>query len=163
VLRLQLSETLVKMHDNKRLELIVEAIRYCQRVKAMGMPPSCYSKALREPIYFLWTCRSGTAKERLPRYRSRATIGLSFGDRQLVFDHAIPFKYMQAELLGLKDVTPSAVRTILLKYEVCALITRIEHEQLSVNGLQAAMPATWDGVDPLARYLAAGIELVPNE
>ncbi|PYT65499.1 MAG: hypothetical protein DMG42_31955 [Acidobacteria bacterium] len=40
------------MTDSKRLQLIAEAVRYCQRVKAMGMPSACYTKVLREPIYF---------------------------------------------------------------------------------------------------------------
>jgi hypothetical protein len=35
------------MDDTKRLELISEAVRYCQGVKALGMLSSCYSKAAR--------------------------------------------------------------------------------------------------------------------
>jgi hypothetical protein len=42
------------MDEAKRLGLIVEAVRYCQRAKAMGMNPASHSKALREPIFFLW-------------------------------------------------------------------------------------------------------------
>lgn len=42
------------MDDTKRLQLTAEAMRYCQHVAEMGMPSSCYSKALREPVHFLW-------------------------------------------------------------------------------------------------------------
>src|SRR5271167_1562140 len=93
------------MDDTKRLQLIVEAVRYCQRVEEMDMPTSCYSKALREPIYFLWQKRAGKSKSSIARYRSKNAVGLSFGNREIVFDHAVPFKFLQAELLKLVDVT----------------------------------------------------------
>jgi hypothetical protein len=150
------------MDDAQRLELIAEAVRYCQRVKAMGMPSSCYSKALREPVYFLWTRRMGGAKDKLPLYRSRAAVGLRYGDGQLVFDHAIPFNYLQSDLLGLENVTPEAIMGVLLNHNVGVLITKSENERLNASGLQAKMPQGWDRVDPLARYKAVGIELVEN-
>jgi len=40
------------MDEARRLDLIVEAVRYCQRVRDMGMPVSSYSKALRERSIF---------------------------------------------------------------------------------------------------------------
>ena len=85
------------MNDRKRIELIVEAVRYCQRVKMLGMPVSCYAKALREPIHFLWERRSGT-KIHSAKYRSKAATGLRFGKGELVYDHAVPFRYLQDEL-----------------------------------------------------------------
>ena len=154
---------MTEMNEAQRLELIVEAIRYCQRVKGMGMPPSCYSKALREPVYFLWERRGGKTKEMTPRYRSQAAVGLGFGDGELVYDHAVPFKYLQTELLRLNDVTPEAVRDLLLRYEIRVLITKSEDDRLNASGLQSKMPPMWDRTDPLARYKAVGIELVQNE
>jgi hypothetical protein len=148
------------MNEKQRLELIMEAVRYCQRVRDLGMPASCYTKALREPVYFLWTRRAGGRKEKLARYRSRASLELRHGNGQLVFDHAIPFNYLQSELLQLKEVTPEALRTILLRHEICVLITKSENERLNASGLQFKMPSDWDDDDPLARYKAAGIELV---
>jgi hypothetical protein len=96
------------MDDAKRLELIAEAIRYCQRVKALGMPVSCYTKSLREAIHFLWKRRAGP-KSRIPKYRSVASVGLRFGKGELAYDHAVPFKYLQAALLDLVPVTEAAV------------------------------------------------------
>jgi hypothetical protein len=151
-----------EMNDTRRLELIVEAVRYCQRVKGVGMPPSCYTKALREPVHFLWERRGGKTKAGIPCYRSKASVGLGFGEGQLVYDHAIPFRYLQSELLQLDDVTPEAVRDVLLRYEIRVLITKSENMRLNASGLQAKMPPTWDGTDPLARYKAVGIELVEN-
>jgi len=151
-----------EMNEERRLRLIVEAVRYCQRVKGMGMPPSCYTKALREPVHYLWERREGKNKERTPQYRSRAAVGLKFGDGGLVYDHAIPFNYLQSELLQLNDVTPGAVRDVLLKHEIMVLITKSENARLNASGLQKKMPLTWDGTTPLARYKEVGIELVEN-
>ncbi len=151
-----------EMSEANRLELIAEAVRYCQRVRDLGMPPSCYTKALREPIYFLWTRRGGGRKDKLARYRSRGSVGLKYGDGQLVLDHAVPFNHLQSELLDLKQVTPDTVRAVLLKNDVFVLITKSENERLNAAGLQSSMPCGWDHVDVLARYKTAGIELIEN-
>lgn len=150
-----------EMNETLRLKLIVEAVRYCQRARRMGMRPSCYTKALREPVYFLWTRRGGGPKDGLARYRSKNSLGVKRGKGQLLLDHAIPFKYFQSELLKLRHVTPEAVKNVLAK-EVLVLITNSENRQLNAGGLGAKMPPAWDGTDVLARYKAVGIELVEN-
>jgi hypothetical protein len=78
------------MDDMQALELIAEAVRYCQRVRSMGMPQNCYSKALREPIFFLWELRSGTKTE-TAKFRSKKAKDISYGKGEIVRDHAIPF------------------------------------------------------------------------
>lgn len=148
------------LDEATRLELIVEAVRYCQRVKKMEMSPACYSKALREPIYFLWERRRGGPKRKLVQYCSKESVGLRTGNGELVRDHAVPFKLLETELLALTNVTAYAVRNLLLKYEVCVLITKSENDRLNAAGLSSKMPAIWDGSDPLARYKAVGIDLV---
>lgn len=150
------------MDDTKRLKLISEAVRYCQRVRDLGMPVSAYSKALREPIHFLWERRAGP-KEKCAAYRSKAAIGMSLKNRQLVYYHSIPFRYLQSELLAIEDVSPSQVETVLEKYGCVALITTEEESQLNAAGLNRRMPVDWDEIDQLARYRSVGIELVKNE
>lgn len=149
------------MDDAKRLELIVEAVRYCQRVRSLGMPPSCYSKALREPVYFLWERRAGP-KSRAAQYRSRASVGLRHGNGLIIYDHAIPFKYLERGLIELDPVTPEAVAETLGRFGVTALITKEEDALLTASGYRHKMPEGWNGADPLARYKAVGIELVTN-
>ncbi len=149
------------MDDSKRLELITEAVRYCQRVRSLGMPPSCFSKALREPIYFLWEKRGGT-KEQAPTFRSRATTGLRFGKRELVYDHAVPFRYLQNELLSLESVTVDSVAEVLNRFGTAVLITAAENALLNAAGFGSKMPDDWNGIDPMARYTAARIELIEN-
>jgi len=150
------------MDESKRLELIVEAIRYCQRVRQMGMPPSCFTKALREPIFFLWECRRERNKDRVARFRSASTLGVQRGRGALRYDHAVPFKYLQDELLNRQDLAGESVRAVLDCYGVAVLITAEDEERLDRAGLRNRMPAGWDGADPLARYKAVGIELVEN-
>jgi hypothetical protein len=150
------------MDIEKRLDLIVEAVAYCQRVRAMGMPASCYAKALREPVHFLWERRMERGKDACARYRSRASVSVERGRGELAYDHAVPFKRLQVELLDLAPITRDSVKAALDRHSVIVLITREEHARLSREGLGNRMPTTWDGLDVLARYQAAGIELLPN-
>ena len=150
------------MDDQHRLELICEAVRYCQRAKSMGMPSRCWSKALREPIFFLWETRFTRLRVRAARYRSRAAKGLQHGKRSIVYDHAIPFRLQQEELLHLRPVEPATVRPVLERFAIAAIITTDEDRYLSKR-FHNRMPPDWDGRDPLARYHAVGIEMVDNE
>jgi hypothetical protein len=150
-----------EMSETKQLKLIIEAIRYCKRVKRMGMPSSCYSKALREPVYFLWTCRTkGISKYERAGYHSKAASRLQRGNGQLALDHAFPFRRLLDKLLNLEKPTPDAVRKILLKHELQVLVTTAEHHRLHALDRQSEMSG---GTDPLARYKAAGIKLVKNQ
>jgi hypothetical protein len=151
-----------QLTESQRLKLIVEAVRYCQRVKEMGMPASSYSKALREPIYFLWECQETRNKERVAAFRSKASIGLRFGTGELVYDHSVPFKYLQVELLELSEVTVETVAAALRRYRAGVLITKEEDVRLNAAGYRSKMPKDWDGADHLARYKAVGIEIVNN-
>ena len=125
------------------------------------MPPSCYSKALREPIFFLWEVKDGP-KEKAAKYRSKAAVGLKHGKGEVVYDHAVPFNYLQKELLALDPVTPQSVAGALGRFGTAVLVTKAENALLSASGYGRSMPADWDGSDPLARYKAVGIELVEN-
>jgi hypothetical protein len=127
------------LDDTQRLQLIAEAVRYCQRVREMGMPVAGYSKTAREAIYFVWTCRLGS-KAKSAKYRSRAAAGRKWGSREIVCDHAIPYRYELKALMDLKDVAPETVRPVLEKYDVNAIITADEDARLAAAGLQSKMP-----------------------
>ncbi|HUQ72191.1 MAG TPA: hypothetical protein VM165_21875 [Planctomycetaceae bacterium] len=147
------------MDDSQRLDLIAEAVRYCQRVKALGMPVACYTKALREPVHFLWERRAGS-KMRCARFCSKDATGLRFGTGQLIYDHAVPFSYLQQELLSLDPVTAEGVAGVLGRFGTVVLITESENARLNAAGYGRKMPANWDGADPLARYRSVGIEVL---
>jgi hypothetical protein len=115
-----------KMSEAERLKLITETVLYCKRVREMGMPASCWAKALREPIFFLWELKDGS-KEKTARYRSKKAADLSYGQGKLVRDHAVPFKYLRDALLSLDDVTATTVRATLERFPPTAvLITKEE-------------------------------------
>jgi hypothetical protein len=156
-----MKEKIPQMDETGRLELVAEAVRYCQRVAKMGMPVAGYDKTPREAIYYAWTSRLGP-KSKSARYRSRAAVGLKWGSREIRYDHAIPYRYELNALMALPVVTPETVRPILEKFDVCAIITAEEDARLSAAGLQSKMPGSWDGADSLARYKAVGIEILEN-
>ena len=58
------------MEEIQRLHLILEAVNYCKKVRDMGMPSAAYSKALREPIHYLWEIKDG------PKVKVAKTLGL---------------------------------------------------------------------------------------
>jgi hypothetical protein len=156
-----MNEKVSCMDDRGRLQLVAEAVRYCQRVATMGMPVAGYAKTPREAIYFVWTRRLGP-KAKSAKYRSRAAVGGKWGRREIVYDHAIPYRYELEALMALTVVTPETVRPVLEKYDVCVIITADEDARLTAAGLQREMPDDWDKIDPLARYKAVGIEIVEN-
>jgi hypothetical protein len=150
-----------RVDDTQRLQLIVEAVRYCQRVAAMGMSVAGYAKTPREAIHFVWTRRAGS-KAKSAKYRSREAAGRKWGRREIVYDHAIPYCYELKALMELTEVTPETVRCVLEKYDISAIITTDEDRRLTAAGLQRKMPDDWDEIDSLARYKAAGIDIVEN-
>jgi hypothetical protein len=56
------------------------------------------------------------------------------------------------------ELTVDGVLTLLRKYWVLATVTSTEDKRLA----RQAMPKDWDGIDVLARYRSASIELIPN-
>ena len=153
--------TLTIMNDTKRLELIVEAVRYCQHMSAMGVPASCYARLLRESVYYVWERRDGLSKERRPQFRSTRAVGLHIGKGALIYDHAIPLKLLQEESAPAarcdSSLGPPAAEQLPRR--------RAHHEgrrsPFEQGGLAGARCRT-TGRDPLARYKAVGIELVEN-
>lgn len=151
-----------RLDETARLRLICDTVRHCQSLRDRGASATVYSRALREPIHILWET-AGKSKDASAQYRSKASLGLRRGGGELVYDHAIPFNLTQRELLALDSIEPESVRPILERGRVVALITKAEDALLNRLGLQSRMPDGWDGVDFLARYKVADIELTENQ
>ncbi len=149
------------LQEAERLKLILEAVKYCQKVSMLGMPKACYSKALREPIYFLWESYRRT-KSQAAKYCSEASLMCTYGNHGLVYDHAIPFRYIQEELLKIVNPNVGNVRHVLEIYQVACLITKEEDNLLTSIGLRSSMPDAGVEINCLARYEAAGIKVIPN-
>jgi hypothetical protein len=82
--------------------------------------------------------------------------------RELVYEHVVPkSRYIQRpceERAARGELTTAFVQALLEKYWRVATVTKAEDAQLH----RFAMPDEWDGVSILARYQAAGVELLPN-
>ena len=146
---------------NERLELITEAVLYAKKVRSLGMPSSCYSKAVREPIFFLWECYR---KKKYQAARFVSNTGLnSMGEKWgVVYDHCVPFRVLQDKLLCLDSPEPLSIRQVLEQYAVACLITKDEDRLLTRIGLNNKMPEPWNETDVLARYKTAGIDVTEN-
>jgi hypothetical protein len=112
-----------KLDDTDRLKLISETIRYCQRVQRMGGPAAVWRRALREAVHLTWELRRGP-KMVAARYRSPASMGLTFGSQKIVYEHAIPARIVQDELMKLTEPTPEAVKAILDRLLVTCIVLR---------------------------------------
>jgi hypothetical protein len=149
----------IMLSEMERLQLIVEAVNYCKRVRILDMPKSCYTKALREPVFFLWEKRPKMSKYASTLYRSTIARDLPNNGGGLVYDHAVPFRYILEQLLDLEQVNTATVRACLIQNIVTCTITKEENDLLNKAGLAHNMPINWDGKDKLSRYKAVGIEV----
>lgn len=152
------------------MQLIVEAVNYCRHAREMNMPSAGYTKALREAIHFLWERRIGARPGSISGPKicaamlcSKEAKGLTFGKRELIYDHAIPFNLLKDKLLDLKEVTPRSVKGVLNGLCVTALIRDYQAKLLRDKGFEKRMPKGCNEIDPLARYNAVGIEMDNNE
>ncbi len=76
-------------------------------------------------------------------------------------DHAIPLQVLCNRVLSTLDLDRGKLEKILDEWLVTVELTGPEHrEVLQKCGLASCMPQSWDGVDPLARYHAAGIRFL---
>jgi hypothetical protein len=79
-------------------------------------------------------------------------------------DHAIPVKVIIKMILDSKNINKESILKVLSKYYVSVVITKKEHKiTLKKHGLESEMPTNWNTIDPLARYKAAGIEIIENK
>lgn len=149
---------------NSCLEALCLTVRYCRKCKELNLPVRYFSTALRYAQDHWRHQRYGSSsKDKTAQYRSKNAKGKRWRRDGLVYDHAIPFRYMLEEMLALAEVTPNSVRAVLEKFDVMVLITKEENARLNASGLKQEMPAKWDGADSLARYKAVCIELIPNK
>ena len=76
-------------------------------------------------------------------------------------DHAIPVAVICKHILKFENLNRDILQKIIADWLVLVELTVQEHrEVLQKCGLSRSMPKSWDGVDPLARYRTAGIQLL---
>ena len=77
---------------------------------------------------------------------------------KLIHEHVVPKKIIIDTLFNLSSPTGAAVKDILSKFCLGVIVTKEEDQRLNTMGLRSKMPDDWDGSDPWARYVAAGIK-----
>lgn len=91
------------------------------------------------------------------------TIGSSVAALEGVeteLDHAVPISVLVSMFHANPEITKNGVIDILTNLLVDVRITKHEHAViLQRKGLSCSMPLDWDGINPLARYQAAGISV----
>ncbi|HVU28518.1 MAG TPA: hypothetical protein VHG71_12385 [Verrucomicrobiae bacterium] len=76
-------------------------------------------------------------------------------------DHAIPLRVVCDRILDIEDLNHDKLHKIIADWLVLVELTVQEHREiLQKCGLSRNMPKNWDGVNPLARYQVAGIQLL---
>ncbi|MEK4878757.1 MULTISPECIES: hypothetical protein [Paenibacillus] len=86
---------------------------------------------------------------------------------ELVYEHVIPKKnYIINECEAKardESLTEDFIYQILIKKLWTATINKEENLKLTKMSLRSKMPNNWDEEDVMARYKAAGIQLIPHE
>jgi len=90
--------------------------------------------------------------------KSKNAIIAEYNFEKTEVEHAVPLKIIVDELLKLDPLTSKNIEKLLINlYRVC-IVSKSEHEKLSVAKLRSKMPDDWDRKDPYARYKKVGIE-----
>lgn len=78
-----------------------------------------------------------------------------------VLDHAVPVREICERILLLDGLDRGKLQKIVADWLVIVELTSQEHRvALQKCGLSHCMPRDWDGVDVLARYRIAGIQIL---
>ena len=146
---------------------VVEAMRrYWQKTGRRKTLP------IRQVLYDVWENRthgprSLARSDWTPEARQIFQDSRKRGD--VIYDHAVPMTMVVDKLFETNLNDPDAVQATLDRYVVVRIISKREDAILRDAGLNDQMPASyWDETsplfgDPLARYLAAGIDLGTEE
>lgn len=76
-------------------------------------------------------------------------------------DHAIPLQVICDRILNIENLDRSKLEQIISDWLVAVELSTREHRDiLRKSGFSDRMPGDWDGIDLLARYRCAGIQLL---
>lgn len=78
----------------------------------------------------------------------------------LVIEHAVPRVLVCDALMDLKNPSTESIAPLLKSMIVRVAVTKKEDAKLDSLKLRQHMPVDWDGIDPMARHLAAEIKHV---
>jgi hypothetical protein len=135
-------------------DIVIDYFTFARMLKTQGRHPGSYEKTqgIRAASRVLGGSRSrnhGVMKP--PGVKIKAHSGYEV-------EHAVPVSVI-VKMVDATDLSHEAIIPVLQNYLVVFYIRKADHARLGSMGLGRSMPADWDGLDPLARYKAAGIDL----
>ncbi|WP_143072614.1 MULTISPECIES: hypothetical protein [unclassified Variovorax] len=79
----------------------------------------------------------------------------------VIADHCIPLSLLVQRVLRERIADVDVLVKLAYEHSAMALVTKDEDQKLTEFRLRKSMPSDWDGKDPLARYKAIGIDVLP--
>ena len=116
--------------------------------------------AVVDQVFWVWSEFDGKYKG--CRYWSAKARNSKPEKGGLIHEHMVPRKIVREKLLELTKPTPQLVEELLNKWCVGVVVTKKEDNKLNELRLGSRMPDGWDGENPKARYLAAGIDIADH-
>lgn len=144
----------------ERLESIRITLVASQQQRRNGMPQSVHYVFVKNAVEWMYESTLDIS------LRSRGSLHLDPANKedrkQLDREHSVPFRLTFEELMSLDNPTTGDIHAVLARNTHLAWVTKAEHQRITEMGLRQDMPVGWnkDADSPLARYEAAGIELV---
>lgn len=138
---------------------IAVIFRAVERLHDLGLKDSRGSKVRREAIHFLWELRG---VEKLAAERPHSVAARDYRRQGLTtllrYEHSIPLATCM-QILRAAASDPDVFLVALQKFVRPVIVLDSECQTLSRLRLGSSMPSGSKGDDPLARYVAAGIEI----
>jgi hypothetical protein len=147
-----------KMKLRSNIDFIVYAVRQAKKAEAYGFTRNEACRNLKTALHQYWQNKemgmhSQAHRERIPLSEAAANRI----DEPIQVEHAVPQQVIVDRLMDMRPLTKKRVKELLIRLFRVLRVTKSEHDRLNATGLRSAMPDDWDGINPFARYDAAGI------
>ena len=153
---------------SQRVPSSVGVVNFCEvashLLKTMPVNPAtkhAVRVVLRSAVNKSCPDYKGNDDKKNVRFASAAALAAREQGQPVVADHSVPLSLLWEQIYGGELKETDDLVNLVKKFSMMALITREEDSLLRTHGLTKRMPKDWDGVDPLARYAAAGITVAP--
>lgn len=121
-------------------------------------------RSVLDSILWTWTTRQGKYDGCHWWSPDANTKHLRTGNfKDLRHEHVVPRSELRKMLMKkLRNLTPEEIHRILSTFCLAIIVTKEEDAKINKIGLRSKMPDDWNGENPWARYVVAGIENEPQ-
>lgn len=153
---------------------IVEQMHRAATFKIDGVPSKFYRQPLTKTVRSLFNvivnvktdCIDLAARSQMRVSKNVIKLGLSHKStgKEIRYEHVVPIKVIRNKLQSVKIVTDEFVELI---WDWCEIVIVTDSERKLLDnaksagglGLRDSMPHGWNGIDKMARFVAASIEI----